>query len=113
MKTLFDTAIERCNRLLGDDAFLKVLDGSQKQKRKSSTLFEVWSVCLGRCKPEEFARLESRRDVVKARNRELLKGDTDFFNAITYNTQKVENVRIRHDRVKNLLDQVLTEAGDA
>ncbi|WP_252178011.1 DUF262 domain-containing protein [Endozoicomonas sp. 4G] len=113
MKILFDTAIERCYRLLDDDAFLKILDGSQKQKRKSSTLFEVWSVCLGRCKPEEFAILESSKDVVKARNRELLKNDTEFFNAITYSTQKVENVRIRHDRVKSLLNQVLTEAGDA
>ncbi|WP_067583893.1 DUF262 domain-containing protein [Endozoicomonas ascidiicola] len=113
MKCLFDTAIERCNRLLGDDAFLKILDGSQKQKRKSSTLFEVWSVCLGRYEPEEFAILESSRDVVKARNRELLKDDTEFFNAITYSTQKVENVRIRHERVKNLLDQILRENSDA
>ncbi|MTI13073.1 DUF262 domain-containing protein [Sansalvadorimonas verongulae] len=113
MKGWFDTAIERCNRLLGDDAFLKILDGSQKQKRKSSTLFEVWSVCLGRCEPEEFAKLESSKGVVKARNRELLKKDTEFFNAITYSTQKVENVRIRHDRVKKLLDQVLRETSDA
>ncbi|WP_062263686.1 DUF262 domain-containing protein [Endozoicomonas arenosclerae] len=113
MKCLFDTAIERCNRLLDDDAFLKILDGSQRQKRKSSTLFEVWSVCLGRYEPEEFAILESSKDVVKARNRELLKNDTEFFNAITYSTQKVENVRVRHDRVKNLLDRVLRETIDA
>ncbi|MCL6269194.1 DUF262 domain-containing protein [Sansalvadorimonas sp. 2012CJ34-2] len=113
LKGLFDTAIERCNRLLDDDVFLKILDGSQKQKRKSSTLFEVWSVCLGRCKPEEFARLESNKDVIKARNRELLKEDIEFFNAITYSTQKLENVKIRHERVKNLLNQVLRETSDA
>ncbi len=113
MKSQFDTAIERCHRLLGEDAFLKVLDGSQKQKRKSSTLFEVWSVCLGRCKTEEFDKLESKKDAVLSRNRQLLKKDTDFYNAITYSTQRVDNVRIRHDRVRKLLEQVLSETSDA
>ena len=112
MKEVFDTAIERCHLLLAEDAFLKVLDGSQKQKRKSSTLFEVWSVCLARCSPEEFATLKSKKDIVQAKNRELLK-DTEFFNAITYSTQKVENVKTRHECVRKLLEQVLMESKNA
>ena len=113
MKSLFDTSMERCYKLLGEDAFQKVLDGSQRQKRKSSTLFEVWSVCLGRCQPQEFAKLEARKNRVQEKNRQLLAQDTDFFNAITYSTQKVESVRIRHDKVQKLLEQVLMEVSDA
>ena len=113
MKTIFDMAIERCYRLLNEDAFLKILDGSQRQKRKSSTLFEIWSVCLARVQADEFEKLHARKDVVQAKNRELLQSDHDFVNAITNSTQKVENVKIRHERVRSLLEQVLMEAKDA
>ena len=112
MKALFDKAIERCHRLLVEEAFLKVVDGSEKQKRKSSTLFEVWSVCLARHTPEAFDALMSWRQQIKEGNRKLLK-NTNFLNAVTYSTQKLESVRTRHENVTNLLDSFLKESDDA
>ena len=113
MKVSFETAIERCHRLLAEEAFLKIVNGNEKQKRKSSTLFEVWTVCLGQCTVAEFAALEAAKECVRRKNRQLLKNDTEFLAAITSSTHKLQNVIIRHERVKTLLNGVLQGASHA
>jgi cell division protein ZapA (FtsZ GTPase activity inhibitor) len=104
LREAFTTAINRCHELLQEKAFVKDLE--KPTKRKNSALFEVWMVSLARLTYQEF-------ELLLVRKKELITGigtlleNEDFYGAITYSTQKEGHVRIRYDKVNQLIRGVL------
>ncbi len=105
VREAFIKSITRCHSLLGENAFEKEPSDSGAKKRKNTTLFEVWMVSLGKLDEGTINKLEKNKNEFKQKSRELLK-DTEFFNVITYSTQKEDHVKIRYKKVNELINEV-------
>lgn len=104
----FRAAIQRSWDVFGDKAFEKrTRNGDERRRRKNSTLFEVWTVALARLSGEEAAALVARRELLEEKHLDLMTDDEDYFHAITFSTQKKANFRVRHERVNQLIREVL------
>lgn len=101
---IYSTAIERCLELLGKYGFAK--KPNDAPHFKNSTLFEVWMVTLARLSDSKYSSLLSKKNVFNEKVLNLL-SDTEFYNSITYSTQKKEHVEIRYNKVSNLISEVL------
>ena len=107
-KTRYSTAIERCYQLLGKSGFEKDPSSNSRKRSKNSTLYEVWMVALAKLTDTEFDRLLNEQSVFQEKARALLK-DGEFFNAITYSTQKKDHVERRYEKVNALIKEVLND----
>jgi hypothetical protein len=106
----FRLAIRRCWQIFKDRAFEKSTDGNHaKRRRKNSTLFEVWMNALSRISEDEMQTLLDNGDTLVQKHLDLMGNDNDYFKAITYSTQKKDHYRIRRDKVKNLIKEVLND----
>ena len=105
-KSKYSIAIKRCYQLLGEFGFEKEPSSDSRKRSKNSTLFEVWMVQLARLSCLEFKDLLNKKADVQSRASNLLK-DIEFFNSITYSTQKRDHVEMRYEKVKNLISGVL------
>ena len=106
--TRYSTAIERCYQLLGKSGFEKDPSSNSRKRSKNSTLYEVWMVALAKLTDTEFDRLLNEQSVFQEKARALLK-DGEFFNAITYSTQKKDHVERRYEKVNALIKEVLND----
>jgi hypothetical protein len=107
-KAKFSIAIDRCYRLLGISGFEKDPYSNSRKRSKNSTLFEVWMVAMAKLTNSEFALLLNKQIVFQQKARALLE-DGDFFNAITYSTQKKDHVERRYEKVNGLIREVLND----
>ncbi len=107
-KTRYSTAIKRCYQLLGKSGFEKDPSSNSRKRSKNSTLYEVWMVSLAKLTNTEFNRLLNEKNVLQEKARALLK-DGEFFNAITYSTQKKDHVEMRYEKVNTLIAEVLND----
>jgi len=107
-RQLYSTAIERCCLLLGRSGFEKDPSSDSRTRAKNSTLFEVWMVEMASISQEDFDTLLSKKEILRERVVSLLK-DSEFFNAITYSTQKKGHVEVRYDKVGQLIKGVLND----
>lgn len=107
-KSQYSTAIERCYQLLGRSGFEKDPQSNSRKASKNSTLFEVWMVELAKIKKSDFTTLVGKKSRLREELSSLLK-DSEFFNAITYSTQKKVHVKVRYKKVKDLIDMVLND----
>ena len=106
----FRLAIHRCWNIFEDSAFEKSTDGTHaKRRRKNSTLFEVWMNALSRVSHEDMQILENKRELLVKKHLDLMANDNDYFRSITYSTQKKEHYRIRRDKVKQLIEEVIND----
>ncbi|WP_373883448.1 DUF262 domain-containing protein [Acinetobacter pittii] len=105
-KDKYLTAINRCYQLLGESGFEKDPLSNLRKRSKNSTLFEVWMVELVKLNEVQFQKLLNKREIFQEKAFALLK-DGEFFNAITYSTQKQNHVETRYDKVKALISSVL------
>ena len=104
----FRTAIQRCWQIFEEAAFEKrTIDAKNKRRRKNSTLFEVWSVALGKLSEAESAILIKRKEDLNERHLQLMASDNEYFRSITYSTQKRDHFRIRRDKVNQIIQEVL------
>jgi len=106
LKQTFDKAISRCFRLLGERAFEKGSASGGSRKRKNTTLFEVWMVSLAKLNDEEVKHIEDNKELFRKKIK-ALSDDAEFLNAITYATQKGDHVKIRYERIENLINEVI------
>lgn len=107
-KHQYSTAIQRCLKLLGKSGFEKDPSFNSRKRSKNTTLFEVWMVSLARLTNGEFNRLLIKQTNFLDKAHALLK-DGEFFNAITYSTQKKDHVEIRYQKVSALIAEMLND----
>ncbi len=104
----FHIAIQRSWLVFGEIAFEKRVNGqSQSRRRKSSTLFEVWTNALVKLSEQQMDRLYKSKEVLIQKHLDLTSNDNDYFRSITYSTQKKDHYRIRRDKVAQLIGEVL------
>lgn len=103
---VFRRAIATCHDLFEDRAFEKWDGVSQRRKRKNSTLFELWMVCVAKLSDNEILKLVEKKELVQKKQYELIKNE-EFFRAVSLSTQKREHVRIRYQKAKALIAEVL------
>jgi hypothetical protein len=109
LEARFRGATRAAWELFGDTAFEKRVGTENGRRRKNSSLFEVWTVSLARLAesdPESVAKLIERRDEVQKRMQDLTRADPAFFQSISMATQKRDNVRMRFDKVEQLIKEV-------
>ena len=108
LKNKYSTAIERCHQLLGQSGFEKDPTSNSRKRAKNSTLYEVWMVTLAKLTDTEFNHLLNVQSVFQEKARALLK-DGEFFNVITYSTQKKHHVEKRYEKVQALIREMLND----
>lgn len=101
------TAINRCYQLLGSSGFEKDPINS-RNRSKNTTLFEVWMVALAKLTDSEFNHLLEKQSIFQEKAKALLT-DGEFFNAITYSTQKKDHVERRYEKVNALIKEALSD----
>ena len=103
-------SIRLCRKNFEDRAFEKSTDRSQaKIRRQNSTLFEVWMNALSRIPEADMHKLQRYKDRLVQKHLDLMANDNDYFRSITYSTQKRDHYRIRRDKVKMLIEEVLND----
>lgn len=107
-KYRYSIAIKRCHQLLGKSGFEKDPSSDSRKRSKNSTLFEVLMVAMARLEESEFIFLFSKKLEFRNMLSALLR-DSDFFNAITYSTQKKDHVAIRYNEIEKLIKTVLND----
>jgi hypothetical protein len=109
LETRFRGATRAAWELFGDTAFEKRI-GTENggRRRKNSSLFEVWTVSLARLADSDSARvarlIEKRAEVTP--RMQALTRDPAFFQSISMSTQKRDNVVIRFDKIRQLIEEV-------
>jgi hypothetical protein len=108
IKSAFQRSIHLCGKLFGDRSFEKLNDEENgKRKRKNSSLFEVWTVSLAKVSDEDAEKLVQEKEMLFLKFQKLINEDTIFFQAISMATQKKDNVRIRYERIQNIIQEVI------
>ena len=107
-KSKYSTAISRCCQLLGKSGFEKNPSSKSHKRSKNSTLYEVWMVTMANLTETQFDCLISKKKDFQGKVHTLLK-DGDFFNAITYSTQKKDHVEKRYEKVNALIAEILND----
>lgn len=106
LKIDFERAISYCHQLFGERAFEKKTDNDARRIRKNASLFETLMVCIARL-PEQYAQiLVAKKEMFSNQLLDLTINDQLFNNSISFATQKPDHVRFRHQRVKQLIDEV-------
>jgi hypothetical protein len=107
-KARYSTAISRCYQLLGKSGFEKDPSSNSRKLSKNSTLYEVWMVAMAKLSEIEFNRLMIEKSIFQEKARALLK-DGEFYNAITYSTQKRDHVEKRYEKVNSLIKEIIND----
>lgn len=104
----FRGSMQLCEQIFGNSAFeKKAIGDTDRRKRKNTTLFEVWSVCLAKVNYVSAETLISARQDIIARLQRLITEDDDFFRSISLATQKRDHVRIRYERINRIIAEAV------
>lgn len=108
LKTEFFHAVTLAWELFGEDAFRKSLVRQQTRKMINRALFEVVTTVFSGLNEAQRKKLLDNRTVVVDKFKQLLT-DEDFYSAITHSTTYSDNVRLRFNRVNELVSSILGE----
>ncbi|HEX5749471.1 MAG TPA: DUF262 domain-containing protein [Archangium sp.] len=103
----FLRAMKAAHEILGRYAFRKRTQANDRMNPINKALFETWSVNLSLHSDDELARLTERREQVNQASMKLLSEDSEFALSVTQATGDAKRVRIRFERVAELLRGVL------
>ncbi|HEY0735921.1 MAG TPA: DUF262 domain-containing protein [Herpetosiphonaceae bacterium] len=103
-KDIFYESMVKARRIFGHYAFRKLYDRRDKRLPISKPLFEVWGVLLRDYALED---LEKRREAILDGFIDVMTGDIDFVNAISYGTGSPASVKYRFQRIQRLLQEVM------
>jgi hypothetical protein len=107
IENIFTQSIEICFNIFGKYAFEKLnINGEIKRRRKNASLFEVWMVSIALLAPADRAILIQKKVTVIDKF-SLLLDSSDFDRSISIATQKHEHIKIRHESIKDLIQEAL------
>lgn len=103
----FKKAMRAASDIFGEYAFRKRTSMSDRKRPISKILFEVWSVQLARCSPDQIRVLVKRREDVQNRFMQLIADDDEFERAISLSTNTVRRVQKRFQAVQQLVEEFI------
>ncbi len=77
-----------------------------RRNRVNKALFESWSVAFARLRPDQVAQLLARKLQLVASSIALMQ-DSAFNEAISTSTGDPKKIRLRFERVQEVIDEVL------
>lgn len=101
-------SLQAAYHLFEKDAFRKRYRKADNRSPINKALFEAWTVGLDACTDDELARLVTRKEVLKDGFIELMH-DSEFDRAISQGTGDIKKVKLRFERIKRLIAQVLAQ----
>ena len=110
LNNAFATAMERASILFENDAFRKRYDLNATRHPLNKSLFEAWSVNLAKLTDGDFLALEERKQELKERFVELMKGDKSFDASVTQGTASISRVHERFGKIHTLIREVIDHA---
>ncbi|MGW5201570.1 DUF262 domain-containing protein [Streptomyces spiralis] len=102
----FEYAMSACRRVFGRHAFRKQVRGASFRYPINKALFEVQSVVLAQCAPEEIDELAVRAEFVRDKFMDLV-DEPEFFDSISSGTGDADKVNYRFQSMKDLIREVL------
>lgn len=103
LEQAYHMALKRSWDLFGETAFEK----PESRGKKNSALYEVWTVNLARLKDTEAKKLINAKIKVMKKHDEIIRSNKIYSDAISFSTKNKEYFRIRHERVKKIIQEVL------
>lgn len=110
LQEILNKSLTRCHELLGIHAFEKPTSDNKRGVSKSITLYEVLMVSIGHLSEDEFTLLSTKKDLFKMMLHREINVDTDFFNSLTFATQKKSHVQIRHQKLNKIINETIKRA---
>ena len=109
LKKSFEDGLDRAFRIFGSSAFEKRPDGddSSRRKRKSTSLFEVWSVSLAQLPRKQAEAVIANGSQVVQLHREAMDPNSEYYRAISIATQKREHINIRYRVVSQIIKKCI------
>ncbi|MCY4210317.1 MAG: DUF262 domain-containing protein [Gammaproteobacteria bacterium] len=103
----FSKAMTAAFGIFGNKAFRKIYNNNNRRLPINKGLFEVWSVKLAKCLPEEIEVLTGNCERIQEAFMDLLLEDWDFVNAISYSTSSPVQVKKRFKVIDTLVERFL------
>jgi hypothetical protein len=103
LKNDFLKSMHTAYLLFSDHAFRKWPASSERLFPINRALFESWAVALSEC--ENTIEMDREQIVMKARL--MMEEDTSFLEAISTSTGSIQKVKIRFEKVRSLLKELL------
>ena len=103
----FILAMKRCPAIFGLHAFRKSY-GEKRRTQINKSLFEVWSVLLGKLSEDEFIKLEKHKSDF-LRQYYLMLEDNNFTFRISQDSWKYSGVQYRYSELTNLINKFIND----
>ena len=101
----FIKAMDYTYQIFGEKAFRK-LDKNHNYRKINKPLFDAVAVNLAKLEKEELDLLLQRKETLLKQYEETL-NDTEFVQSISNGTEKIVNVRKRHETISKLFEGII------
>lgn len=107
LRSAFRRAMRLASTLFGPEAFRKPQRSMRSRSLVNKPLFESWAVNLARIPEDRSQLLAERKEDVREAFRRMMDDDEAFVESITFGTQTTKQVRMRFQRIEELVNRVL------
>lgn len=104
-KELFETVLVVSQKIFGKYAFRR-MSGEEKRRPISKALFETWTSILATLPKEDLDLLVERKEEICTKYIEMCSEDKEFMDSI--GSGKISAVRKRNEKIRNLVEEVLS-----
>lgn len=108
IKSKFSLAMTRARLIFGEHSFRKSLPGYDRKSPINKSLFEIWGNQLADIAESDFDKLFANRELVHKKQEELFQ-DSVFSSAISRYSSSVRGITEGHEKISNLISEVLIE----
>jgi hypothetical protein len=107
-QSAFDTSIERCFDLWGENAFRKPVDGGWRSQF-IAPMYDAEMYGCFHLTTEEFLNLSNKPEVVQAETKRLFAMDKSFVKAVTQSTNNLSAINLRLTTMLDFLRELASE----
>lgn len=108
IKEAFKKSMELSFAIFGNDAFRKRYDLQERRRRPiSKAVYDTISVNLAWLSDNEQETLNNKKNEFRSKLINLFNHDELFYRSITTGTGQKSNIKIRFEKIKNLIGEVL------
>ncbi len=105
----FTSSMKLCKDIFGREAFRKVYYKYSKLPPINKAIFDALSAQFARLNDSERTEIKTNKKEFKSAFFDLLKNDTLFFTSVTSATGDKGRVIYRHEKVKELINQIISK----
>lgn len=108
LRQLFKAGLDRSYQLFGNNAFRIINENNKRRGPINRALMETISTILAELPYDDMEKLYNRKELLKCGLHDIINEDK-FYRAISKDVWTREGVRLRFDRMKQLVQEVLND----